>query len=65
MQIMFNALIVLATINLAIFAYEQGRKIYKRYQDRKDAEAFLRWANKRLQEAEEEIRARSKEEHHE
>ncbi len=65
MQIIFNALLIFATINLAILAYEQGRKIYKRYQDQKDAEAFLRWANKRLQEAAEEIRARSKEEPHE
>lgn len=56
MQIIFNALIILVTIDLALFAYEQIRKIYGRYQARKNVEAFLRWANKRLQEAAEEIR---------
>lgn len=48
MQIICNALIIFATIDLAIFAYEQIRTIYNRYQDQKDTEAYLRWANERL-----------------
>ena len=50
MQTVFNVLMIFATIELAILIYEQGRKIYKRYEARKDAEAFLRWANNRLKE---------------
>lgn len=50
MQTVFNVLMIFATIELAVLIYEQGRKIYKRYEARKDAEAFLRWANNRLKE---------------
>lgn len=48
MQTVFNVLMIFATIELAVLIYEQVRKIYKRYEARKDAEAFLRWANNRL-----------------
>lgn len=50
MQTVFNVLMIFATIELAILIYEQGRKIYKRYEAKKDAEAFLRWANNKLKE---------------
>lgn len=46
MQIIFNALIIFATIDLALFAYEQIRKIYGRYQDQKSTEAFFNWMKK-------------------
>ncbi len=46
MQIIFNALIIFATIDLALFAYEQIRKIYGRYQDQKSTEAFFNWVKK-------------------
>lgn len=46
MQIIFNALIIFATIDLALFAYEQIRKIYGRYQDQKYTEAFFNWVKK-------------------
>jgi hypothetical protein len=46
MQIIFNALIIFATIDLALFAYEQIRKIYGRYQDQKSTEIFFNWVKK-------------------
>ena len=53
MQTVFNVLMIFATIELAVLIYEQGRKIYKRYEAKKDAEAFAEWAKKCLQERQE------------
>lgn len=50
MDILFKALMLFATIDLAIFAIEEGRKIYRRYQAKKALEAFAAWANKCLEE---------------
>ena len=50
MQTVFNVLMIFATIELAILIYEQGRKIYKRYEAKKDLEAFAAWAKKRMEE---------------
>lgn len=49
MDIIYKALVIFATIDLAIFAVEEGRKIYRRYQAKKDLEAFADWAKKRLE----------------
>lgn len=54
MDVLFKALMLLAIIDLAIFAVEEGRTIYRRYQAKKDLESFAEWAKKRLQEREEE-----------
>lgn len=53
MDIIYKALVIFATIDLAIFAIEEGRKIYRRYQAKKDLEAFADWARKRLEERQE------------
>ena len=50
MDILFKALILFAIIDLAIFAVEEGRTIYRRYRAKKDLEAFADWAKKRLEE---------------
>lgn len=50
MDILFKALMLFATIDLAIFAVEEGRKIYRRYQAKKDLEAFAAWAKKCIEE---------------
>lgn len=42
-----------AIIDLAIFAVEEGRTIYRRYRAKKDLEAFAEWAKKRMKEQEE------------
>ena len=52
MDVLFKALILFAIIDLAIFAVEEGRTIYRRYQAKKDLEAFAEWAKKCLQERE-------------
>lgn len=49
MDILFKALVIFATIDLAIFAVEEGRRVYRRYQAKKDIEAFANWAKKRLE----------------
>lgn len=49
MDIIYKALVIFATIDLAIFAIEEGRRIYRRYQAKKDLEAFADWAKKRLE----------------
>ena len=53
MDIIYKALVIFATIDLAIFAIEEGRRIYRRYQAKKDLEAFAGWAKKRLEERQE------------
>ena len=53
MDIICKALVIFATIDLAIFAVEEGRRIYRRYQAKKDLEAFADWAKKRLEERQE------------
>jgi len=50
MDIIYKALVIFATIDLAIFAIEEGRKIYRRYQTKKALEAFAAWAKKCLEE---------------
>ncbi|MCH4096012.1 MAG: hypothetical protein LKE88_05145 [Acidaminococcus provencensis] len=50
MDILFKALMLFATIDLAIFAIEEGRKIYRRYQAKKALEAFAAWAKKCMEE---------------
>lgn len=41
---------LLAIIDLSIIAVEEGRTIYRRYQAKKDLEAFAAWAKKRMEE---------------
>lgn len=53
MDIICNVLVIFATIDLVFFAIEEGRTIYRRYQAKKDLEAFAEWAKKCLQEREE------------
>lgn len=53
MDVLFKALMLLAIIDLAIFAVEEGRTLYRRYRAKKDLEAFAEWARKRLQERQE------------
>lgn len=53
MDVLFKALMLLAIIDLAIIAVEEGRRIYRRYQAKKDLEAFAEWARKRLEERQE------------
>lgn len=53
MDVLFKALMLLAIIDLAIIAVEEWRTIYRRYQAKKDLEAFAEWAKKRLEEREE------------
>lgn len=53
MDIIYKALVIFATIDLAILAIEEGRRIYRRYQAKKDLEAFADWAKKRLEERQE------------
>ena len=49
-----KSLILLAFIDLAIFTVREGMRIYRRYQAKKDLEAFAEWAKKRLEERQEE-----------
>ena len=53
MDVLFKALMLFAIIDLAIFAVEEGRTIYRRYRANKDLDAFAKWAKKRLEEREE------------
>lgn len=53
MDVLFKALMLFAIIDLAIFAVEEGRRIYRRYQAKKELEAFADWAKKRLEERQE------------
>ncbi|WP_159429687.1 hypothetical protein [Acidaminococcus timonensis] len=53
MDVLFKALMLLAIIDLAIMAVEEGRTIYRRYQAKKDLKAFAEWAKKRMKEREE------------
>lgn len=50
MDVLFKTLMLLAIIDLAIMAVEEGRTIYRRYQAKKDLEAFAEWARKRMEE---------------
>ena len=52
MDVLFKALMLFAIIDLAIFAVEEGRTIYRRYRAKKDLEAFAEWAKKRMKEQE-------------
>lgn len=54
MEWLMKALILLAFIDLAIFTVREGMRIYRRYQAKKDLEAFAEWAKKRLEERQEE-----------
>ena len=53
MDVLFKALMLFAIIDLAIFAVEEGRTLYRRYQAKKDLEAFAAWAKKRMEERQE------------
>ena len=53
MDVLFKALMLLAIIDLAIIAVEEGRTIYRRYRAKKDLEAFEAWAKKRMKERQE------------
>lgn len=53
MDIICKVLVIFATIDLAIFAVEEGRRIYRRYQAKKDLEAFAEWAKKCMKERQE------------
>lgn len=53
MEMLMKSLILLAFIDLAIFTIREGVRIYRRYQAKKDLEAFAEWAKKRLEEREE------------
>lgn len=50
MEGLMKALILLAFIDLAIFTIREGVRIYRRYQAKKDLEAFADWAKKRMEE---------------
>lgn len=50
MDVLFKALMLLAIIDLSIIAVEEGRTIYRRYQAKKDLEAFEDWVKKRMEE---------------
>ena len=50
MDILFKALMLFAIIDLSIFAIEEGRTIYRRYQAKKALEAFAAWAKKCMEE---------------
>lgn len=52
MDVLFKALMLLAIIDLAIIAVEEGRTIYRRYQANKDIEAFAEWVKERMKERE-------------
>lgn len=52
MDVLFKALMLFAIIDLAIFAVEEGRTVYRRYQAEKALEAFAEWARKCLKERE-------------
>lgn len=52
MDVLFKALMLLAIIDLSIIAVEEGRTIYRRYQAKKDLEAFEAWAKKKMKERE-------------
>ena len=52
MDVLFKALMLLAIIDLAIIAVEEGRTIYRRYRAKKDLEAFAEWVKERLEERE-------------
>lgn len=54
MDIICNVLVIFATIDLVFFAVEEGRRLYRRYQAKKDLDAFAEWAKKCLQEREKE-----------
>lgn len=53
MEILMKSLILLAFIDLAIFTIREGVRIYRRYQAKKDLEAFADWAKKCMKEREE------------
>lgn len=53
MEMLMKSLILLAFIDLAIFTIREGVRIYRRYQAKKDLEAFAEWARKRLEERQE------------
>ena len=50
---LMKSLILLAFIDLAIFTIREGVRIYRRYQAKKDLEAFAEWVNKRMKERQE------------
>lgn len=50
MEILMKSLILLAFIDLAIFTIREGVRIYRRYQAKKDLEAFAAWVKKRMEE---------------
>lgn len=53
MEMLMKSLILLAFIDLAIFTIREGVRIYRRYQAKKDLEAFAEWVNKRMKERQE------------
>ena len=53
MEILMKSLILLAFIDLAIFTIREGVRIYRRYQAKKDLEAFAEWAKKCMEGREE------------
>lgn len=53
MDVLFKALMLLAIIDLAIFTIREGVRIYRRYQAKKDLEAFAEWVKKRMKERQE------------
>ena len=53
MDVLFKVVMVFAIIDMAIFIVEEGRTLYRRYQAKKDLEAFAEWAKKRLEERQE------------
>lgn len=53
MEMLMKSLILLAFVDLAIFTIREGVRIYRRYQVKKDLEAFAEWAKKCMKEREE------------
>lgn len=53
MDVLFKVVMVFAIVDMAIFIVEEGRTIYRRYQAKKDLEAFADWAKKCMKERQE------------
>lgn len=53
MDVLFKVVMVFAIIDMGIFIVEEGRTLYRRYQAKKDLEAFAEWAKKCMKEREE------------
>ena len=58
MEWLMKALILWPLSTWRFFTVREGMRIYRRYQAKKDLEAFAEWAKKRLEERQEEKKER-------